>query len=260
MRSFGLIGYPLDHSFSPAYFQQKFDREHLPDCQYATFPLQDVAELPQLIASHPQLEGLNVTIPYKQAVIPLLDNLDPLAQQIGAVNTISINRVGDQPKLKGWNTDIEGFSHSLKPLLGPALPQALILGTGGASLAIRAALDRMGISWKLVSRQSGKGYLTYPDLAVDTIRNHRLIINTTPVGTYPDPSFPQLPYAGIGPGHLLYDLVYNPAVTPFLQQGLERNARIKNGLEMLEIQAEAAWRIWNQGSAGDSSSSRVPLS
>lgn len=244
MRHFGLIGYPLSHSFSKKYFADKFQREHIGDCLYENYPLSSIDAFAGLIAGIPSLEGLNVTIPYKQAVLALIDELDPAARQIGAVNTIRFR----EGKAKGYNTDVIGFERSLLPLLGGGHARALVLGTGGASKAIAYALQRLGISYYFVSRsRRSEKCLGYEDLDEKVMREATLIINTTPVGTSPNiHQAPPIPYRFIGTAHLLYDLVYNPSETLFLRKGKAAGAKIKNGYEMLELQAEASWEIWNR--------------
>jgi shikimate dehydrogenase len=242
MRRFGLIGKDISYSFSPGYFREKFNRLGLVDCSYEIFDLPDISHFPGLRDRHPDLEGLNVTIPYKEAVIPYLDRLEKQAREIGAVNTIRF--AGN--RLEGHNTDVVGFRESLRPLLGPADKAALILGTGGASKAVAYGLRQLDISFRFVSRKPKDGQLSYDDLDPELLRQHEILINCTPLGTYPDVGHsPPLPYEAIDSTHLLYDLIYNPPETTFLKQGLERGARIKNGLEMLRLQAEASWEIWN---------------
>lgn len=246
MRNFGLIGYPLSHSFSKRYFGEKFKREGIGDCIYENYPLADIADFRELVRALPALEGLNVTIPYKQAVIPLIDGLDPAASEIGAVNTIRFHA----GKATGYNTDVIGFERSLTPLLSGQHRAALVLGTGGASRAVTYALRHLGIAYRLVSRKTaGPEILDYGSLDRDILATHTLIINTTPVGTSPDVDHaPAIPYGFLGSGHLLYDLVYNPSETLFLRRGKERGALTKNGYQMLELQAEASWDIWNRES------------
>lgn len=238
---YGLIGYPLSHSFSPAYFAAKFAQQGI-DAVYDLYPLEDVKELHALVQNTPGLKGLNVTIPYKESVIPLLDELDADAKAIGAVNCIKI----ENGKTTGYNTDAIGFEESLKPLLRPQHSHALVLGTGGASLAVVTVLKKLGINWRYVSRAKQDGSYTYDELNADILSQYKLIINTTPLGMSPNTdTCPALPYEAIGRDHLLYDLVYNPAETLFLSKGKPQGAAIKNGLEMLELQADASWRIWN---------------
>ena len=237
---YGLIGYPLTHSFSPAYFARKFAAEHI-DAAYQAFPLTQIGELPQLLATHTNLRGLNVTIPYKQAVMPLLHGVDAGAAAVGAVNCIDIR----DGKMTGYNTDVIGFRQSLIPLLQHGHTHALVLGTGGASRAVVYVLQQLGIPYLLVSRRQGSGNITYADVTADVIATHTLIVNTTPLGMYPHTAaLPPLPYAAIGSGHLLYDLIYNPDITSFLAAGAAQGAATKNGFEMLELQAEASWDIW----------------
>lgn len=242
MRRFGLIGKNISYSFSPGYFREKFNQLGLEDCSYEIFDLPDISHFPHLVGQNPDLEGLNVTIPYKEAVIPYLDHLEKQAGEIGAVNTIRF--AGN--RLEGHNTDIIGFRESLRPLLRPADKAALILGTGGASKAVAYSLRQLDISFRFVSRNPKKGQLAYDEVTPELLRQQQILINCTPLGTYPDVcQSPPLPYEAIDSTHLLYDLIYNPPETSFLKQGLERGARIKNGLEMLRLQAEASWELWN---------------
>lgn len=239
---FGLIGYPLTHSFSKKYFTEKFERENISGHRYELFEMQDPSELLKVIAKHPELKGVNVTIPHKEKVMTLLDSIDPAAEKIGAVNVIRIN----DGKLRGYNSDYYGFKLSLEKILDGDLPEAaLILGTGGASKAVKAALEELKIPFQEVS-SSGKTKFSYSDLSPEVIRANRLIINSTPLGMYPKvDTCPELPYEAIGKKHYLYDLVYNPAETLFMKKGKERGAKTANGLEMLHLQAEKAWEIWN---------------
>jgi shikimate dehydrogenase len=237
---YGLIGFPLSHSFSPAYFRKKFADQGI-DAIYEAFPLSTIDELLPLIANNPNLCGLNVTIPYKESVIGMLHEIDSVAHTIGAVNCINLK----EGIRKGYNTDVIGFEKSLIPLLEPQHTQALVLGTGGSSKAVTWVLRQLGISYSLVSRGGGSADLTYDALSADQVTAHKLIINTTPLGMYPDiESCPAIPYDGVGHGHLLYDLIYNPEETRFLAEGVARGAVAKNGFEMLQLQAEAAWDIW----------------
>ena len=246
MRLFGLIGYPLHHAFSGRYFANKFERERINDCRYALFPLPRIEDLPSLLINHPSLEGLNVTIPYKKAVKNYLDTVEGEAYQIGAVNTVKIYPKGKDRILKGFNTDVYGFRVSLEPLIDSIHENALVLGTGGASLAVTHVLDKLGISYWIVSRKPGADKISYEALTKELISKCKLIINTTPIGTYPAiHEYPPIPYEGIGSDHLLYDLVYNPSETAYLSIGKEKGAVTKNGLEMLEQQAEKSWEIWN---------------
>lgn len=247
MRLFGLIGYPIDKSLSPHFFQKKFEREGIKDAVYQLFPLTSITDFPRLIEREKYLVGLNVTHPYKEAIIPYLDELTDEARAIGAVNTIAIHRAGDCIKLTGHNTDCEGFRLLLKEA-GTALPdRALVLGTGGAAKAVAYVLRQQGISFHFVSRNAGENRLTYRDITPYIILQNRLIINATPVGMWPDTELcPPLPYSALTPEHLLIDLIYNPAETAFLREGLARGARCLNGMTMLEGQAEASWRFWEE--------------
>lgn len=239
---YGLIGTPLSHSFSQRYFTEKFKREKLAKHRYDLFPLADIRELPALIAGTPGLCGLNVTIPYKQSVIPLLHEVNPLASAVGAVNTV---RIVDG-RLTGYNTDVEGFRKTLVPLINGTRPRALVLGSGGASRAVVYVLKELGLRFRVVSRSRERGDMTYELLEPIVVDVCKLIINTTPVGMHPDEDgLPQIPYGSIGPKHKLIDLVYNPERTRFLQEGESRGAATANGTSMLEAQAEASWRLWN---------------
>jgi shikimate dehydrogenase len=244
MRRFGLIGYPLTHSFSQKYFTEKFGREKINDCTYSNFSLRSIDELPAVLAD-PELFGLNVTIPYKQQVIPFLVELSPVVEAIGACNCIRI--VGG--RLIGHNTDVAGFERSLHRQLKPYHRRALVLGTGGASKAVEYVLRKLGIGYRLVSRRPrpDTGDIGYDEIDGELLAEALLIINTTPVGMYPNVGeCPPLPYAALTSRHYLYDLVYNPERTLFLQRGAERGAAVENGHEMLIIQAEESWRIWIQ--------------
>ena len=242
MRTYGLIGHPLSHSFSKKYFTEKFEREKIPGCRYELFPLPAIGELPALLAREADLCGLNVTIPYKQQVIPYLHEMDDVVRGTGACNCIRI----EDGRLHGHNTDVTGFERSLVPMLKPVHDKALVLGTGGAAKAVHYILRKLQIPFREVSRNASRDVLSYAQLDADTVRAHRLIVNTTPLGMYPEVSAcPDIPYEGIGPDHYLYDLVYNPERTLFLQRGEERGAAVANGAEMLVIQAEESWRIWN---------------
>jgi len=248
MRLFGLIGSPLEHSFSPEYFRKKFAEEKI-EAEYRLFPLSSISRFPGLLRDHPYLEGLNVTIPYKQEVIPFISELEEEAQSIGAVNTIAIRRKGPKPiGTIGYNTDAYGFEYSLKPLLLPFHSKALILGTGGSAQTVSFVLDKLGLDVLYASRQENpaKNVIGYDAITTAHIRERNLIINTTPVGMFPDVSTkPPIPYSALGNQHLLFDLVYNPSTTAFLYEGLKQGATIKNGYEMLQLQAERSWEIWN---------------
>lgn len=243
MRRFGIIGRPLGHSASAAYFTEKFAREGLADHTYERFELRTIAELPALLAT-PDLCGLNVTIPYKREVIALLDDLSYEARAIGAVNCIRRDADG---RLTGHNTDIVGLRAALDELLKGDMPEeALILGTGGASQAVQFALAERGIPDALVSRDAARGNYTYDNLPCEVVERSRLIVNASPVGTYPAvEEAPRIPYAYVTPRHYLLDLVYNPPLTQFLDYGRQRGAQVLNGEVMFRAQAEASWHIWN---------------
>ncbi len=244
MKHFGLIGKPLSHSFSQRWFTEKFEREGLTDHRYLPYELERIDELPELLKGKKGLIGLNVTIPYKQTVIPFLDAVDPMAAAVGAVNTIHLV----DGRATGYNTDVHGFRSTLLPLLDGKKPRALVLGSGGASRAVAFVLRELGIKFRVVSRSRERGDLTWDLLEPIMVSVSPLIINTTPLGMYPSVnSCPDLPYDAIGEKHVLIDLVYNPEETLFLRNGRERGAHTANGMGMLEAQAEASWRIWTQG-------------
>ncbi len=239
---YGLVGRDIAYSFSQGYFTQKFKDLKLYNHSYENFDIQDITAFEEIV-SQPYLKGLNVTIPYKEQIIPYLDTLDATAEAIGAVNTIKITKEG----LKGYNTDAYGFRESIVPLLQPHHTQALILGTGGASKAVRFVLDTLAIPYTYVSRSKREGQYTYQELDKAIIESHAVIVNCTPVGTYPNVTKkPSLPYQHISKRHLLYDLIYNPKETAFLGAGVQNGATICNGLKMLQKQAEKAWAIWNK--------------
>ncbi|NVK26821.1 MAG: shikimate dehydrogenase [Flavobacteriia bacterium] len=242
MRKFGLIGKSLSHSFSPTYFKKKFEKNGITDAEYVTCELADISEFETL--RNENFVGWNVTVPYKEAIIPYLDELDSDAEAIGAVNTI-IKRGN---KLKGFNTDHIGFERSLLPFLEPTDQKALILGTGGASKAVAYALKRRGINYAFVSRTPEVGQLSYDQLNSSVLPYVQMIVNTTPIGMYPHvDAHPPLPFELIESSHFLVDLIYNPEATLFLQEGIARGARNLNGLSMLHHQADESWRIWNEG-------------
>ena len=242
MRRYGLIGRNVSYSFSPGYFREKFNELGLEDCFYEIFDLPDLNAFSELFVLHPDIRGLNVTIPYKELILPYLHYLDPEAKSIGAVNTIRISG----HKLEGYNTDVTGFKESLIPLLRTSDLGALVLGTGGASKAVAYGLKQLGISCQFVSRRPGPGLLTYSDIDAKILAEHSILINCTPLGTYPEvEAAPPIPYSLLNPSHLLYDLIYNPNQTKFLQYGAEKGTRTKNGLEMLQLQADASWNLWN---------------
>ena len=245
----GLLGYPLGHSFSQRYFTEKFEREGISGYRYELFPLPDITLFPELIAVHPDLRGLNVTVPHKVTVMRYLDEIDDTARAVGAVNVIRIR----QGRLTGFNTDVIGFEQSMLPWLkrwkrAYDPPQALILGTGGASKAVGYVLKKWGVAFLFVSRQPhGKYQIAYSNLSFYDFESLQGIFNTTPLGMYPETAgCPELPFDKLGPQHLVYDLVYNPPETLLLQRAKTRGATVKNGLEMLHLQAEAAWTIWRQ--------------
>ncbi|MEO1626874.1 MAG: shikimate dehydrogenase [Bacteroidota bacterium] len=245
MPLYALIGNPLSHSFSKTYFTKKFKRDGIKDSHYELFPLDAIEAFPGLIESWPELKGMNVTIPYKETVMDFLDDIDPDAAEVGAVNTILFRN----SKTKGFNTDVYGFRKSLEGLFrasGKAVPaKALVLGTGGASKAVGYVLKQLAIPFQLVSRQAGKGHLTYGELTEKVMQTHHLIVNTTPLGMHPkSETCPDVPYEYLEAKHFLYDLVYNPEKTLFLERGEQAGASICNGLEMLHLQAEKAWDIW----------------
>jgi shikimate dehydrogenase len=242
MNLYGLIGFPLTHSFSKKYFTEKFKDEGIKDSVYELFEIKDVKELPAIIKNNPGLKGLNVTIPHKEAILPLLDELDTPVKNIKAVNVIKISN----GKLKGYNSDFHGFKISLQRFLGQeAKVKALVLGTGGAAKAVRAALEDLRIHYWNVSRTAGEDILGYEQLDKDIINSFKLIINTSPVGMYPKvEEAPPIPYEFLTKEHYLFDLVYNPEETLFMKNGKLAGARTKNGLEMLSLQAEKAWEIW----------------
>ena len=247
MQKYGLIGYPLKHSFSIGFFNEKFKSEGI-DAEYVNFEIPEINDFMEVIEENPNLCGLNVTIPYKEQVIPFLDELDKDTAKIGAVNVIKIIRTPKRKiKLVGYNSDIIGFSQSIQPLLQPYHKKALILGTGGSSKAIYHGLQNLGIDSVFVSRTKKEGMLTYEELTPEVMAEHTVIVNCTPVGMYPKVDFcPAIPYELLTPNHLLYDLLYNPNITLFMKKGEEHGAVTKNGLEMLLLQAFAAWEIWNK--------------
>ncbi len=247
MRKYGLIGYPLSHSFSKRYFTEKFDREGVGDAEYENYPLESIGELPELVRAEPVLAGLNVTIPYKEKVIPFLDSLAGDATAVGAVNTIRISRSGGI-RLTGYNTDVWGFETTLRPLLKPWHTFALVLGTGGAAKAVGYVLKKLGMEVWFVSRHPrGDRAIRYNELTGLMLQKIKLIVNTTPLGMAPHTdTCPDIPYGYLTSEHLLYDLVYNPEETLFMKLGKERKATVVNGMQMLVQQAERSWQIWNE--------------
>lgn len=249
-RIYGLIGFPLIHSFSKTFFNQKFRAENI-TARYDNFEIASIDFFPRLLADTPSLAGLNVTIPYKEKVIPFLDDIDPLAARAGAVNVIKIIRdkkgkLLDNRRLVGFNSDVAGFTDSIRPLITDNRHRALVLGTGGAAKAVCVGLDMLDVEAQLVSRAPRPGVLTYADLTPEIIASHKVIVNTTPLGMYPHiDEAPDIPYAGLTPAHLCYDLLYNPDVTLFMKKARHQGAEVKNGLEMLLLQAFLSWEIWN---------------
>lgn len=246
MRTFGLLGFPLSHSFSKKFFSEKFEHEQIANCKYELFPIAHADQIRELIENQPSLCGLNVTIPHKVNVIPFLNELDEAALEIGAVNCIDINQSGSLPFLKGFNTDAYGFEESLKPLLEKQHQKALIFGNGGAAKAIKYVLSKLGISYLTVVRNPAPNAILYSAVTAEMLNEYKLLVNTTPLGMLPNlDSFPVIPYQFITPQHLAYDLVYNPEETAFLTKVKTQGGKIKNGLEMLHLQAERSWDIWN---------------
>ncbi len=246
MRKFGLIGFPLSHSFSKKFFSEKFDREHIIDCEYELFPIESAQSLPALLAGDKSLRGLNVTIPHKLGVLPFLNEIDEAAYQIGAVNCISIQQKDGEQVLKGYNTDAYGFEESLKPLLGPEQSKALVFGDGGAAKAVKYVLNKLDISFLVVSRKQSHQTISYAAVTPQLLQEYTVLINTTPLGMSPNTeSYPEIPYSALSGKHLAYDLVYNPEETLFLKKAQSYGAKVKNGLEMLHLQAERSWHIWN---------------
>ena len=243
---YGLLGYPLVHSFSQNYFNQKFESENI-DAEYINFEIPDVGMLMEVVAENENLNGLNVTIPYKEQVIPFLHEIDPAASEVGAVNVIKFIRGKDGLRLKGYNSDIIGFTDSIKSLLKPHHQSALVLGTGGAAKAVSYSLRKLGLEVQLVSRRKSANTLVYEELTKNDLKTHKVIVNTTPLGMYPNvDTCPDIPYRYLTSQHLCYDLIYNPDETLFLKNSRLAGAQVKNGLEMLLLQAFASYSIWNQ--------------
>lgn len=243
MNLYGLIGFPLSHSFSKKYFTEKFQKENIPNSKYELFEIKDVEQIIEIIKNNPDLKGFNITIPHKENIIQYLDDIDPAAKEIGAVNVVKII----DGKLKGYNSDYYGFLQSLLTLIGkPSTIKALILGTGGAAKAVKAALNELNIPFKFVSRKKDGNNFSYQELNETVLSDYKLIINTSPIGMYPNvDNCPEIPYHYLTSSHFLFDLVYNPEETTFMKKGIEKGAKTKNGLEMLHLQAEKAWEIWN---------------
>lgn len=246
MRKFGLTGYPLGHSFSKQYFADKFRNENINDCSYENYPLEDISLLPDLLRNETLLHGLNVTIPYKKGVIPLLNHISDVASEVGAVNVIKIKRNNSGLELYGFNTDVTGFTESLLKHFRSNIKKAVILGTGGSSGAVWYSLKKLGFEIIKVSRSRSQGVIAYNDISKEMLQSTSLIVNTTPLGMFPEiDKSPAIDYSLLDSRHMLFDLVYNPDMTLFLRRGKERGCDILNGLEMLGIQAEKSWLIWN---------------
>ncbi len=249
MRKFGLIGFPLGHSFSKKYFTGKFEREKITDCTYDNYPIASIEKLSEIISRDQELCGLNVTIPYKSAVLDFASSMDPAVQEIGAANVLKIRRKGSITYIAAFNSDITGIRDSLPSDLTRKIRKALILGTGGSSRAVAYTLRNMLIEFRYVSRRKTAGALTYDQLTPQIIEETDLIVNTTPLGMYPEISFrPSIDYSLLTERHILFDLVYNPEMTTFLKMGKERGCTIITGLKMLYSQAERSWEIWNDDS------------
>ncbi len=246
MKTYGLIGYPLSHSFSKKYFSEKFLKEGIKGHRYELFPIESIELLPDVLAENPSLCGLNVTIPYKVAVLYFLNEIEEAAEKIGAVNCIAIRNFEGEYYLKGYNTDAYGFEASLKPLLTAQHQKALVFGDGGAAKAVKYVLDKLQIEYTVVVRKDTPGCILYEAVTPEILATHKLLINTTPLGMSPHTeTYPEIDYTLLGSEHLAYDLVYNPLETAFLKKAAAQGAVVKNGLEMLHKQAEKAWEIWN---------------
>lgn len=245
MKKYGLIGYPLGHSFSMGYFNEKFKNEDI-NAVYENFEIPDIQDITTVIGSIPDLAGFNVTIPYKEKVMDYLDYIAPEAAEIGAVNVVKVTHNGERAVLKGFNSDVVGFVNSIKPLLRPLHKKALVLGTGGASKAVEYGLRKLGLETIKVSRTEKDNTITYGQVTPELLSEYKVIVNCTPCGMAPHfDECPNLPYDSIDDSFLLYDLIYNPEETLFLRKGKEKDATVKNGLEMLLLQAEEGWNIWN---------------
>ena len=249
MRKFGLIGYPLGHSFSKKYFNEKFLKEYITDASYELYPLEDINQFTNLVSDNVDLCGLNVTIPYKSAILKFLDSIDTEAREIGAVNVLKIKRLGSITKISGYNSDITGIKDSLSPFIKDNVRNAIVLGTGGSSRAVCYVLRKSGINITRISRERKPGASVYTDIDAEMISNTELIINTTPLGMFPNiEAKPDINYSLLSEKHTLFDLVYNPEITSFLKMGLERGCTIIKGIKMLQSQADRAWEIWNDDS------------
>lgn len=246
MNKYGLIGFPLGHSFSRGFFNDKFQGEKI-DAEYLNFEIPSIEQFPDIIVSNPELKGLNVTIPYKLKVMDYLNEVSPEARAIGAVNVVRIERHNKKVKLIGYNSDVIGFTESIEPLLRPHHKKALILGTGGASKAINYGLKKLGLETVFVSRTQRDGCITYEDITPEVLKEYEVIVNCSPKGMYPHTDeCPDIPYEALTYNNLLYDLVYNPEETLFMKKGKQNGAIVKNGLEMLILQAIASWDFWNK--------------
>ncbi len=245
MKEYGLIGFPLGHSFSQKYFTQKFEREHI-DGKYSLFAIESIDQLPHLLENK-AISGLNVTIPYKEQIIPYLDGLDESAASVGAVNVVKVTYEGNIRKLIGFNSDVYGFMNSIRPMLCSQHTKALVLGTGGASKAVASVFKTLGVEFKYVSRRPCDNILTYNDLSDEVIKSHLIIVNATPLGMFPKINeCPAIPYNYLTSNHVAFDLIYNPDETLFLKKAAEQGAKTKNGLEMLYLQADRSWEIWTE--------------
>lgn len=246
MEKYGLLGYPLGHSFSRNFFNEKFANEGI-DAEYVNFEIPTIDDIMEIIAENKNLKGLNVTIPYKEKVIPYLDEMSAEARAIGAVNVVKVIRASNEVKLKGFNSDVIGFTRSIEPLLESHHKKALVLGTGGASKAIKHGLKQLGIEYTMVSRREVDGTIQYKNITPEVLQEYTVIVNCTPSGMYPHVNeCPELPYEAMSSKHLLYDLVYNPDETLFMKMGAKYGAKTKNGLEMLLLQAYASWEFWHE--------------
>lgn len=245
MDKYGLIGHPLGHSFSISYFNEKFQNEGI-DAEYINFDIPTIDDLPEVLDSNPELKGLNVTIPYKEKVISFLDSVSPEARAIGAVNVVRVTHKGNNIKLKGFNSDVIGFTKSIEPMLERCHKKALILGTGGASKAVKFGLESLGLETVFVSRYERPGTIQYETITPEIVREYNVIVNCTPLGMFPRTNeCPKLPYEALDEHNILYDLLYNPDETLFMYKGRKQGATVKNGLEMLLLQAFASWEFWN---------------
>lgn len=246
MDKYGIIGYPLAHSFSRSFFNEKFQNENI-DAEYINFEIKKIEALPEIIATNPELKGLNVTIPYKEKVISYLDTVSPEVRSIGAVNVVKIEHNGNKTILKGYNSDVIGFTKSIEPLLERFHKKALILGTGGSSKAINFGLKSLGLETVFVSRYERPDTIQYERITPEIVSEYNVIVNCTPCGMYPHiEECPNLPYDALTDKNILYDLIYNPDQTLFMKKGAEHGATVKNGLEMLLLQAFASWDFWNK--------------